>query len=93
MSKEPSPGIQAGCRVAGYISDAAKKKNIAEVFDVLQVMSDGLFRCHMVGTRFDVDNRHVLVHEYQLVWCRLPDGREFARKSSEENWQDAKLLT
>jgi hypothetical protein len=94
MSKEFIIQIQAGCRIAGQISDWAKNKNIAEVFDVLEVTSDGQFRCHMVGTNFGKqNNRSVFIHEHQLNWCRLLDGREFSRKSPEEKWQDSKLLT
>ena len=92
MSKEFTIHIQAGCRIAGYISDKAKSRNIAEEFDVLEVIADGQFRCHMVATRFNQDNRKIFLYEHQLSWCRLPDGREFVRKPPEEKWQDIKLL-
>ena len=92
MSKDSIVRIQAGCRVAGYVSDTSRKKNIAEVFDVLEVTPDGQFRCHLVGTRFDHDARHIYLQEHEISWCRLPDGREFFRKTPEDKWQDMKLL-
>lgn len=91
MSKEFTVQIQAGCRIAGYISSNAKSKNIAEVFDVLEVTTDGQLRCHMIGTHFGRENnRSVFLYENQLSWCRLPDGREFFRESPEDKWQDIK---
>lgn len=92
MSKEFTIRIEAGCRIAGYISDKAKNKKIAEVFDVLEVTAEGQLRCHMVGTRFDNGNRHIFLEEDQLRWCRLSDGREFFRESSDDKWQDIKLI-
>ncbi|NLC23919.1 MAG: hypothetical protein GX776_05565 [Oxalobacter sp.] len=93
MSKEFTIHIQAGCRIAGYISDKSRNRSVAEVFDVLEVKSDGQFRCHIVGAHFGREhNRSVFLYEHQLSWCRLPDGREFFRKSPEEKWQDIKLL-
>ena len=92
MSKDFIPHIEAGSRVGGLISDEAKKKNVLELFDVLEVMADGQLRCHKVGTRFSSDNRSLFLREHLLTWCRLPNGSEFVRKTTEDKWQDAKLL-
>ncbi|MCL1886486.1 MAG: hypothetical protein FWG01_00915 [Betaproteobacteria bacterium] len=93
MSKDGIILIEAGCRIAGYISETAKKNHTTEVFDVLEVTTDGQFRCHMIGTRFDQVNRHIFLHEHQLIWCRLLNGQEFVRKTPEDRWLDTKQLS
>lgn len=88
MTKNLTIQLQAGCRVAGYISGDSKRNNAIEIFDVLEVMEDGQYRCHKIGTKFERSNRNVFLQEHQLNWCRLSNGKEFFRKSIEENWQE-----
>ena len=88
MAKNSSDQIQAGCRVAGYISDTARKNNAIEIFDVLEVTEDRQFRCHKTRTKFDQSNRNVFIKEQQLNWYRLSNGKEFFRKSTEQTWQE-----
>jgi len=88
MTKNSTIQIQAGCRVAGYISSASKKHNVIEVFDVLEVTDNEHYRCHKIGTKFDQSDRNIYLQEHQLNWCRLSNGKEFYRKSTEENWQE-----